>query len=70
MKMIHICICSRFYKHGCILLKFGMQVTIGYGKLENEYRVIGKSKIPPRMQKWAFLDDMGIHMRSLGDRVN
>ncbi len=34
-----ICICSGFCKYGQILLKFGMQVNIGQGMIENENRV-------------------------------
>ena len=39
MKTKQVCICSAFWKHGWILLKFGMQVSIGYGIIENENRV-------------------------------
>jgi hypothetical protein len=56
----------RFYKHGWILLKPGVQVSIGHCIIENENRVTGISKIP---QEWGFLGDRGIHMRSLGDQV-
>jgi hypothetical protein len=45
MKMMHICICSGFNKHGRILLKFGMQVNINYGIIENENRVKNPTKI-------------------------
>jgi hypothetical protein len=55
-----------YCKHGQILLKFGIEVSIGYGIIENENRVTGKSKIP---LNWRFLGDRGIHMRSLGDRI-
>ncbi len=50
-------------KHGWILLKLDVQVSMGYGIKENENRVSGKSII----QKWGFLGDRGIHMQSLGD---
>jgi hypothetical protein len=46
-----------------------VQINIGYGIIENENRVTGKSKIFPRMQKWRFLGNMGIHMRSFNDQV-
>jgi hypothetical protein len=36
MKMMYICICSGFYKHGQILLIFRMQLSIGYDITENE----------------------------------
>jgi hypothetical protein len=36
---MHICISSGFCKHGQILLKFGMQVGIGYGIIKNENNV-------------------------------
>jgi hypothetical protein len=32
------------WKHGWILLKVGVQVSIGYGIIENENRVTGNSK--------------------------
>jgi hypothetical protein len=38
MKTMYICICSGFYKHVWIILKFGMQVCIGYVIIENENR--------------------------------
>ncbi len=38
MKTMHIWICSGFYKHGWIPLKFGMPVNIVYGIIENENR--------------------------------
>ncbi len=45
-KTMYICICSGFYKHGQILSKFVMQVSIGYVIIEDENRV-KKLKIPP-----------------------
>jgi hypothetical protein len=48
MKTMYICICSGFYKHGRILSKFGMQVSIGYVIMENENRV-KNPKIPPKI---------------------
>jgi hypothetical protein len=39
MKMKQVCILSSFWKHGWILLKLGMQVSIGYVIMENENRV-------------------------------
>jgi hypothetical protein len=39
MKMKQIFILSAFWKHGRIILKFGMQVSIGYGIIKNENRV-------------------------------
>jgi hypothetical protein len=45
MKTMHIWICSGFYKHGWIPLKFGMPVSIVYDIIENENRVTGRSKI-------------------------
>jgi hypothetical protein len=41
MKMMHICICSGFGKHGWIVLKFAMQVNIGYDIIVTENRVTG-----------------------------
>jgi hypothetical protein len=38
----NICICSGFCKQGWILLKFGMQVSIGYDIIENKNRFTGK----------------------------
>jgi hypothetical protein len=54
------------WKQGWILLKLGVQVGIGYSIIVNENKVTGKSKIP---QKWGFLGDRGIYMRSLGDQI-
>jgi hypothetical protein len=41
MKMMPICIGCGLYKHGWIHLKFGVQVGIGHGIMENENRVTG-----------------------------
>jgi hypothetical protein len=41
MTTMHICVCSRFYKHGQILFKFGMQVNIGYVIIDNLQICIG-----------------------------
>jgi hypothetical protein len=68
MKTKQVCIWSAFWKHRWILLKPGMQVSIGYGIIENKNRVTGKSKIPQNA-KCGLLGDRGIHMRSLGDQV-
>jgi hypothetical protein len=43
MKTMYICICSGFYKHGWILLKPGVQVSIGHYIIDNENRVTGRS---------------------------
>jgi hypothetical protein len=43
-------ICSGFYKHGQILSKFGMQVSIGYVIIENENRVTKIKKFPPKIK--------------------
>jgi hypothetical protein len=39
MKTKQICIWSAFWKHGWILLKFGVQVSIEKGMIENKNRV-------------------------------
>ncbi len=46
-----------YWKHGWILLKVGVQVStcIGYGIIENENRVTGKSK----MQKMGMFGQQG-----------
>jgi hypothetical protein len=43
MQMIHNCICC-VCKHGGILFKIGMQVSMGYGIIGNANKVTGKSK--------------------------
>jgi hypothetical protein len=49
-----VCIWSAFWKHGWILLKRGMQVSIGHCIIENENRVIGRSKIPQECKNGGF----------------
>ncbi len=44
MNTMHICICCGFCKHGWILLKLGMQVSIGHGEIGNENGVNGELK--------------------------
>jgi hypothetical protein len=46
--------CSEFWKNGWILSKLRMQVSIRYGMIENENRVIGKSKIPQECKNGDF----------------
>jgi hypothetical protein len=46
--MKQICIWSVFYKHGWIIAKLGMQVSMGYDIIENENKVTEKSKIPKK----------------------
>jgi hypothetical protein len=69
MKTKQVCIWSAFWKHGWILLKPGVQVSIWHCIIENENRINGRSKIHQELKKWGFLGDSGIYMRSLGDRV-
>jgi hypothetical protein len=45
-----------------------VHVSLGYGIIENEYRVTGKSKIP-QVCKNGDLGRQGIHKRLFGDRV-
>ncbi len=45
MKTKQVYIWSAFWKHGWILLKPGVQVSIGYCIIENENRVTEKSKM-------------------------
>jgi hypothetical protein len=42
------------WNHEWILLKPGVQVNIGYGIIENENRVTGKSKIPQECKNGDF----------------
>jgi hypothetical protein len=44
MKTMYICICFGFCKHGWILFIFGMQVSIGFGIIDNENRVTPPKK--------------------------
>jgi hypothetical protein len=44
MKTKHVCIWSAFWKHGWILLKPGVQISIGHCIIENENKVTGRSK--------------------------
>ncbi len=46
----YICIWSAFWKHGWILLKLGMQVSIEKGMIENK-KMVKKSKNYPQNQK-------------------
>jgi hypothetical protein len=48
MKMKLVCIWSAFWKHGWILLKLGVQVSIEYGIIENE-NSHWKIKNPPKI---------------------
>ncbi len=50
MKTKQVCIWSAFWKHGWILLKPGVPVSVGHCIIENENKVTGRSKIP---QEWA-----------------
>jgi hypothetical protein len=69
MKMKQVYIWSAFWKHGWILLKPGVQVSIGHGIIENKNRVTGRSKIPQECKNGDFWATYAVHMRSLGDRV-
>ena len=51
MKTMHICIGSGCYKHGRILLKFGMQVSIWHGIIENE---IWSLENPKKISQFLF----------------
>ncbi len=46
MKTKHICIWFACWKHGWILLRLGVQVSIGYDIIENGKGVPGNSKNP------------------------
>jgi hypothetical protein len=46
MKTKQICICFACCKHGWILLRLGVQVSIGYGIIENGNGVTGNLKNP------------------------
>ncbi len=48
MKTKQVCIWSAFWKLGWILLKPGVQVSIGHCIIDNENRVTGKSNKRPR----------------------
>jgi hypothetical protein len=69
MKTKQVCVWSAFWKHGWILFKPGVQVSIGHCIIENENRVTGRLKIPQECKNRDFFGDRGIHMRSLGNRV-
>jgi hypothetical protein len=65
MKKMTIYIWFACWKHGWILLRLGVQVSIGYNIIENENGVTGYSKNP----NMVIFGDRGIHMRLLGNRV-
>jgi hypothetical protein len=54
MKTNQVCIWSAFWKHGWILLKPGVQASIGHCIIENENRVTGISKIPQECKNGDF----------------
>jgi hypothetical protein len=54
MKMNQVYIWSAFWKHGWIIWKPGVQVSIGHCIIENENKVTGRSKIPQECKNWDF----------------
>ncbi len=56
MKTKLVCIWPAFWKHGWIILKPGVQLSIGHCIIEKENKVTGRSKIPKECKNgdiWA-----------------
>ncbi len=53
-KTKQVCIWSPLWKHGWILLKPGVQISIGHCIIENNIKVTGRSKIPHECKNGDF----------------